>query len=189
MQGVLGDPDRSGYRSRVDDIIDLGEYLRRRDEGEKAPRTAFSVWGGDGEKSRFALPLWRIVYLAGGSRGGLVWVPAAEDRPARVRPFVVLDLAEDPARTRFSPVLVHGMRDLPAPTLRERGGEGLVVHLGEQEGRRWYLLVEPLGERPAEVPGTEARMRDDILFLAGECAGLLFFRGFAAEAGEVPDRG
>lgn len=67
------DLDRSSRSSfRVDDIIDLGEYLRRRDEAEKAPRTAFAVWGGEGKRARFALPLWRIVYLAGGARGELV---------------------------------------------------------------------------------------------------------------------
>ena len=114
----------------MDDVIDLGEYLRRREQAEKAPRTAFSVWGGDGERSRFALPLWRVVYLAGGTRGGLVWVPSADDRPARLRPFVVLDLSEEPARTRFPAALVHAMKDCGAPTLREKGGEGLAVYLG-----------------------------------------------------------
>ena len=62
---------------------------------------------------------------------------------------------------------------------KEHGMEGLAVHLGEQEGRRWYLIVAETGERPG---GVEGRARDDLLFLAGECAGLLFFRGFAAEA-------
>jgi hypothetical protein len=172
----------------VDDIIDLGEYLRRRDAGEKAPRTAFAVWGGEGERARFALPLWRVVYLAGGSRGALVWVPSGDDRPARLRPLVVLDVAEDPARIRFAASLVHGMKDAAAPTLREKAGEGLAVHLGEQEGRRWFLVVDELGERPPEVESSEGRVRDDILFLAGECAGLLFFRGFAHEVGDAPDR-
>ena len=163
----------------MDDIIDLGEYLRRREVAEKPPRTAFAVWGGEGERTRFALPLWRIVYLAGGSRGGLVWVSSAEDRPARLRPFVVLDLGEDPARTRFPPALIHGIDTAEAPVLREHGEEGLAVHLGEQEGRRWYLVVADTVERPG---GLEGRARDDLLFLAGECAGLLFFRGFASEA-------
>ena len=31
---------------------------------------------------------------------------------------------------------------------------------------------------------TDGRVRDDVLFLAGECAGLLFFQGFAAEAAD-----
>ena len=165
----------------MDDIIDLGEYLRRREEAEKAPRTAFAVWGGEGERARFALPLWRVVYLAGGARGGLVWIPGNEDHPSRLHPFVVLDLAEEPARTRFAPTLVHGLDRTPAPTLRATVGTGVVVHLGEHEGRRWYLVVDEMG---GETRPLDARAREDILFLAGECAGLLFFRGFASEATE-----
>ncbi len=173
----------------MDDIIDLGEYLRKRDEADKAPRTAFAVWGGDGERSRFALPLWRVVYLAGGSRGALVWIPSGDDRPARLRPLVVLDVTEDPARIRFPAGLVHGMKDAAAPTLREKGEEGLAVYLGEQDGRRWFLVVDELGERPPETEAAgQGRARDDILFLAGECAGRLFFRGFATEVGEAPER-
>jgi hypothetical protein len=165
----------------VDDIIDLGEYLRRREETEKAPRTAFAVWGGDGERARFALPLWRIVYLAGGARGGLVWARATEERPARLNPFVVLDLAEDPARTRFQPQAVHGLEVGTAPTMRALAADGsLAIHLGEHEGRRWFLVVD----ETSKDSSLDGRVRDDILFLSGECAGLLFFRGFANEAGE-----
>jgi hypothetical protein len=171
-------------RSRVDDIINLGEYLRRREVAEKPPRTAFAVWGGEGERTRFALPLWRVVYLAGGARGGLVWVPSGDERPARLRPFVVLDLSEDPARTRFAPGLIHGIDRNEAPILRELGDEGLAIHLGEQDGRRWYLVVAETAERTSAVEG---RVRDDLLFLAGECAGLLFFRGFANEATDPPE--
>jgi hypothetical protein len=170
-------------RSVVDDIIDLGEYLRRREVAEKAPRTAFAVWGGEGERTRFALPLWRVVYLAGGTRGGLVWVPEGEER-ARPRPFVVLDLVDEPARTRFSGSLVQGMDVTQAPMLRELGTEGLAIHLGEQDGRRWFVVVSETKERSGVVEG---RVRDDLLFLAGECAGLLFFRGFAGEARDGED--
>ncbi len=53
------------------------------------------------------------------------------------------------------------------------------MHLGEQDGRRWYVVV---AEATEEVGPLEGLVRDDVLFLAGECAGLLFFRGFAAEA-------
>lgn len=161
----------------VDDIIDLGEYLRRREEAEKVPRTAFAVWGGEGERARFALPLWRVVFMAGGVRGGLVWTGSSEDRPTRLDPFVVLDLAEEPARTRFPPGLIQGLEGAAAPAMKVGPG-GVAVHLGEHDGRRWYLVVES-GEEPATLAG---RVRDDVLFLAGECAGLLFYRGFAAEA-------
>ena len=50
-------------------------------------------------------------------------------------------------------------------------------------------MVDELGtretaEQAESPPDREGRVRDDILFLAGECAGLLFFRGFAGEAEE-----
>jgi hypothetical protein len=106
-------------------------------------------------------------------------VPSTEERPNRLRSFVVLDLSEDPARTRFPSTLIQGIDTSQAPVLREHGDEGLAVHLGEQEGRRWYLVVAETVERSG---GVEGRARDDLLFLAGECAGLLFFRGFAGEA-------
>jgi hypothetical protein len=64
---------------------------------------------------------------------------------------------------------------------REEGNEGLTVHLGEQDGRRWYVVGDEIGDR--KVP-REGRVRDDILFLVGEGAGLLFFRGLANEAGD-----
>lgn len=165
----------------MDDIIDLGEYLRRREESEKAPRTAFAVWGGEGERARFALPLWRIVYLASGARGGLLWVEAGDEKPSRLNPFVVLDLAADPARTRFPPQAVIGLEGAAAATVRLSPEGILTVFLGEHEGRRWFLVVD---EMVRDRIGPEGRVRDDILFLAGECAGLLFFRGFAGEAGE-----
>ena len=163
----------------MDDIIDLSEYLRRKEGADKGPRTAFAVWGGEGEGTRFALPLWRVIYLAGGARGGLVWVAADDERPARLNPFVVLDLLEDPARTRIPPSLVRGIDTTQTPLLPELGEAGLAVHLGEQDGRRWYVVV---AEATEEVGPLEGRVRDDVLFLAGECAGLLFFRGLAAEA-------
>ncbi len=56
-----------------DDVIDLTSY---RDRNAVAPeagsdRANFSVFGGDGDRSRFALPVWRLIYLV----GGLVWIP------------------------------------------------------------------------------------------------------------------
>lgn len=165
----------------MDDIIDLGDYVRRRDEADKPPKTAFTVWGGEGEKGRFALPLWRFVYLAGGTRGGLVWTANGEDATG-LHPFVVLDLAEDPARIVFPAALVRGLEEKDAPSVRDRAAGGITVFVGEHDGRRWYLVVD---ECDPKVETLEGRTRDDILFLAGECAGLLFFRGFAGEAGKA----
>ncbi len=161
-----------------DDVIDLTQYLNRDEDGEEGPAAIFALWGAEGERSRFALPLWRSIYLAGGDRGAIVWCDPAS--PASLRPFVVLDLAKDPPRTSFS-VSVLGERDKEEPpALRDAGAAGLSVLLGIREGRQWYMVLDGGGEA-REAP-VARRDRDDILFLAGECAGLLFLRDFADEA-------
>jgi len=159
-----------------DGIIDLGEYLRRR-EGEDEPASTFTLWGADGERSRFALPLWRSIYLASGERGAIVW---QIDPAGDLRAFVVLDLAHDPARTDFPAEVVEGLPGGDAPAVSETGRGSLAVHLGERNGKRWFLVVLGNAER---MTGLSARDREDVLFLAGECAGLLFLRDFASGGG------
>ncbi len=157
-----------------DGIIDLTQYLDRGErESEEASSTTFALWGADGERSRFALPLWRSIYLAGGDRGAIVWRDPV-DRDS-LRPFVVLDLAKDPPRTAFDGSLVGNSEDEP-PTLHEEGEHGLSILLGSREGRQWFMVIDKEGGKSTPVRG---RDREDILFLAGECAGLLFLRDFA----------
>ncbi len=59
----------------------------------------------------------------------------------------------------------------------------MIIHLGARDQRSWFLLADGGGTR---MDPLEPRKREDILFLAGECAGLLFLRDFAggAEGGE-----
>lgn len=161
-----------------DSIIDLGEYLRRRDEGQgREPASTFALWGADGERSRFALPLWRSIYLAGADRGGIVW---RDTGGPTLRPLVVLDLATDPPRTDFRPPALNGLDEERAPELVEGvRGSHVSIYLGERDGRSWYLLIDGGEGRDGPLP---PRDREDILFLAGECAGLLFLRDFANEA-------
>lgn len=159
-----------------DDVIDLTKYLNRDDETDESPSSIFALWGADGERSRFALPLWRSIYLAGGDRGAIVWCDPV-DREA-LRPFVVLDLAKDPPRTSFSSSVLGGRVDEEPPALCDEGEAGLSVLLGSREGRHWYMVVDGGEGRESPVP---RRDREDILFLAGECAGLLFLRDFADE--------
>ena len=84
----------------------------------------------------------------------------------------------EPARTDLPfDVPRLGKRDVPA--LYDRGSEGLVVYLGAREGRAWSLVVDGSEGRSQELG---ARAREDILFLAGECAGLLFSRDLADHA-------
>jgi hypothetical protein len=57
-----------------------------------------------------------------------------------------------------------------------------VVYLGKRGERIWCLLAEG-GRREGPL---DPKRREDILFMAGECAGLLFLRDFA-DAVETQD--
>ena len=162
-----------------DDIIDLTAYLARRPEAapEEESRGFFSVWGGEGERSRFALPLWRSVYLVSGKRAGLVWVPHDGQRFARS--FFVLDLGAEPARTEFDHFQVPGRAELAEPPMVFEAADRVMVFLGAHESRDWFVFLD---QREPGADPLEAKPREDLLFLAGECAGLLFYRDLADEA-------
>jgi hypothetical protein len=159
----------------ADDIIDLSSILERRGDSD-APAGTMALWGASGERSRFALPLWRVVHLAEADRGVIFWRPTSGD--ATPRPFIALDVAGDPARVEVS-AAVTACEDHTGGHLHDRGPDGLVVCLGARDGRVWGLVADG-GTRPPLSP----RKREDILFLSGECAGLLFLRDFADEAEE-----
>ncbi|MGD2044846.1 MAG: hypothetical protein PVJ80_01145 [Gemmatimonadota bacterium] len=159
----------------ADDIIDLGQFLARR-EGSRPPAGTMALWGADGERSRFALPLWRVVHLASADRGVIFWRPAAGDPTPR--PFVVLDVAQDPARLELSAERTAFSED-ESIQLYDRASDGLLIRLGTKDDKVWGLLADG-GAGRGEL---SARNREDILFLSGECAGLLFLRAFADEAG------
>ena len=165
-----------------DDVIDLTKYLERT-SGQKdaeSTRGSFSVWGGEGERSRFALPIWRSIYLVGGDRGGLTWVPDGGSQDA-LQPFFVLDLAAEPARTAFTLPVDLVDFDLEAPAVLA-DADTIAVYLGNQAGKKWFLILD---DRTAPAEPLEGRTREDLLFLAGECAGLLFFRELADAGGEL----
>lgn len=96
-----------------------------------------------------------------------------------LEPFVVLDLGEEPARTGFAVELVDPVRMVRVPPAMEIGDEGGAIFLGERDERRWYLVLCDPVEEPEEEP---VNIREDLHFLAGECAGLLFHRGLESEA-------
>ena len=129
------------------------------------------MWGGDGDRSHFALPLWRSIYLVGGGRGGLVW-ENVDEAPGVLTPFFVLDLAAEPARVEFCYDLVADLETSEAPTVME-GTTGIGIFLGVREGVQWYMVLD---ERGPAAEALQGGSREDLLFLAGECAGLLFYR-------------
>jgi len=156
-----------------DRVIDIRRYLEDPPE-EREEAGAFSVFGGGGERSRMALPVWRAIYLAGGDWGGILSRPR-ESPEAGLDPLFVLDLKEEPARVRVSPDSTQGLSggEIPAMAATEEGG--VAVLLGLTEERVWFLVVQ--GEGSRVLP--EGQPRETLLFLAGECAGLLFFRELA----------
>lgn len=162
----------------ADEIIDITRYLKR-EPASDLPRGTMSLWGADGERSRFALPLWRIIYLAQGDRAVICWADAG--RQDHVSPFVVLDIASDPARREVDAGRIPKFDPEEGPSLIDFEGEGLVIYLGSRAGRVWTLVVDGGGERE-EALGRSAR--EDVLFLAGECAGLLFLRDLAEDGTE-----
>lgn len=169
----------------TDEIIDITRYLKREAKTD-IPRGAMALWGAEGERARFALPLWRIIFLAEAERGVILHRSVGGGPPT---PFVALDLARDPARTDLSGVDVPKFSEEESHSLLDREADGVIVHLGSRSGRVWSLLVDGGGTRTAPLP---ARTREDILFLAGECAGLLFLRDLSddpdfSNAGEPPD--
>ncbi|MEM7414252.1 MAG: hypothetical protein AAF389_02075 [Gemmatimonadota bacterium] len=167
----------------ADDVIDLTRYMKREPEAE-LPRGSMTLWGADGERSRFALPLWRIIHLARAERGMVVY--ASVENPRDARPFVVLDLASDPARTHVDTSLIPRFEVDEGPSLIDMDQQGLAVYLGAEDGRQWSLIVDGDISRTEPLASTA---REDVLFLAGECAGLLFLRELAADAVPKPPPG
>lgn len=153
----------------TDEIIDLSRYREERRGG-----SAFAVVGAEGERSHLALPVWRAIHLLEGDRGGIVWTGSDG---VTLRPFFVLDLAADPARTGFSGDGAARLRGSDAPAVDLSEG-AVTILLARDEERTWYLVV--VGRDVGRAPPA-ARAREDLLFVAGECAGLLVHRGLGRQ--------
>lgn len=164
----------------ADEIIDLTRYLKREPAAD-LPRGSMTLWGADGERSRFALPLWRIIHLSRGDRGMILQAPVSRPRDATA--FVVLDLGSDPARTDIDPSRLPRFGPDEGPSLLDLGPDGLSVFLGSHAGSIWTLWVDGVDARDGLLP---TPVREDVLFLAGECAGLLFLRDLAEEDDDAP---
>jgi hypothetical protein len=154
----------------TDKVIDIRRYLGL-DSGEGHGR-AFAVQGGEGERTRFALPVWRAVSLVGGERGGIVSLRKGEREDSTPRQFFFLDLRRDPTDLALPFPLLQSLRNEPAPSMEMTEEGELAVVLGEEEGTVWFLQILGIGLEAAP----EGRARETLLFLAGECAGLLFLR-------------
>ena len=79
----------------------------------------------------------------------------------------------------FHPPCCRGWRGAPPRPSGAGPARGWPSTWAIRTGGAGTSVVDETGESDTTAVG---RGRDDILFLAGECAGLLFFRGFAAVA-------
>jgi hypothetical protein len=156
--------ERSG--SMDDHVIDINQYLERGSENQE--RGTFSLWGSDGDRVRLAMPVWRAISLLAGVRGGVFYMSGAPGE-LRVSPFFVLDLEQEPARIDCpGDVLEPLLQKEPSAVAASRDG-AVAVLLSVDEVRRWFLVLFGR-DRTQPLAG---RTREHLLFLAGECAGLL----------------
>ena len=139
-----------------DRVIHLDDY-RRADDPDA--RRGLSLVGAEGDRRHFALPLWRMANTASADWAGIVrWTESGPEATT------VLDLSADPARQR-PPSGFPASPGANPPDVVETN-EGVVLPLGRHGESRWAALLA----------GRSVRMRaarDELLFLAGECAGLL----------------
>lgn len=147
-----------------DRVIDLSAYLRAREEEEAD--TPLSLAGTEGERRRYVLPLWRMAYLAQARWAGLVQVDGS-GRASRAS--VVLDQGHDPARWAPPDGLPAVPAELPPPALELVGDGSLAMPLGSVSASVWWVLL--CERRRVHMP--EGDVREDLIFLAGECSGLL----------------
>ena len=97
-------------------------------------------------------------------------------------PLFVLDLGAEPARLEFPPIeLPVGVAEGQAPSVLETD-ERVTIFLGTDANRVWFMVID---ERDAPEGVLDGKTREDLLFVAGECAGLLFHRGLASDADET----
>lgn len=152
------------HRDMSDEIIDLSEY-----QAEREGRRAFSVAGGEGERSRLTLPMWRAIYLLDGERGGIV---RAGGPGSGLHSFFVLDLGESPARTGFDGEGARRLESRDPPAVDVSEGAATIL-LSRDDRRGWFLVITGPKVGASELGRRE---REDLLFLSGECAGLLLHR-------------
>lgn len=168
-------------------IIDLQGYLADRN-------SHFAVWGGEGVRARFALPLWRAAALAKVRRVALLKRPRsnnevplgptlvrdaraiASDRSLQIEetaPVFVLDLGAEEARIEYDGAIIP--IEVQPPLVLE-SPETIVVVLGTRGEWDWFLVLDTPGSR---LDPLDRHTREQLLFFAGECAGLLEFQGIA----------
>jgi tetratricopeptide (TPR) repeat protein len=166
-------------------VLKLDDYRERRD---LRLRLATSLHRADPGRAELVEHLARLAFLVNADRVATVWVD--EYGPGLVHPHVVLDLLNDRPRRSFSIDPLRRAWENGVPGVQESAGwsksEGtpwtLAVALGSDGSRSWFLVADAVTPRPA----SGARLRDLVMFVAGECSAVVLHRdldGPGARAG------
>lgn len=170
-------------------VLRLDDLRVRR---EQRLHRAVALHRVDVERSRVVEHLAEVARLLACDRAAVVWVD--EYGPGHVHAHVVLDLVSDVPRRRFpaEPLRlawndgVPGKLDLPdlergtAIPLHEAGRSLCAVALGSDGTRAWFLVADGFSAR---VP-LDRDTSGHLMFLAGECAGVVLHRDLGRESGE-----
>lgn len=170
---TAGESARQDSPMGHDDVIDLDRY---REESRGGSGAGVSLHGADGEHRHFALPLWRMASVSGARWAGLVRHGGGDDPPVAV---TAVDLAAGGPR-EAPPGGLPGPEVRRPPHLAEHSDGRVVLPVGGFGGAAWSVV---LGDRSRGPLGPG--IREDLLFLAGECAGLLAVLGRGTGGGPL----
>ena len=166
--------------------------------GEGSGYTAHSpLHRADSDRLQVVEHLSGIASLLGCDRAAIVWLD--EYGPGLVHVHTVLDLISDVPRRSFPAEALHlawndgvpGKLDLfdlgqsAAIPLHDAAGSLCAVALGSDGARAWFLVTDGMRARLPLDGETSGRL----MFLAGECAGVLLHRDLPGESwGREGDR-
>ena len=170
-------------------VLTLSHFRGRRERRRVSAVTLHSL---DPDRLRVLHHLGEAVERSGGDRAAVVWLDEYDvELP---HPFAVLDLGADTPRRDVSVELIHRVWRDGGPTALDVPGREAVgvlapdaaraafaVSLGSDGLRAWFFVLEwprPRDPLPPDVV-------DDLLFLAGECAGVVLHRDLTDPDGEV----
>jgi hypothetical protein len=156
------------------EVLRLDEH---RDKRTYRLRLAEALYRIDPRKRAVFGHLTEVVDLTGADRAATVWVD--EYGTELVHPHVLLDQLQDRPRRGFSVEPLREAWHLGVPSAHDRPPQPraaipttFAVALGSDGARAWFLVAESVAPRPA----LDADVRDRVMFLAGECAGILLHR-------------
>ncbi len=164
-------------------IAYLDEYRVRR---EQRLRRSLALYGADPERSRVASRLAEALAVVEGDRASAVWVD--EYGPGLVHVHCLIDAGADEPRGDFPIEPLRDAWDRGVPGLLDRPGSELsggtqggarslrAVALGSDGSRAWFVIVDSAGRR---IP-LDAIRRTRLMFVAGECAGVLLHQDVAS---------